>query len=300
MEGGRLIPMRSLLFVPANSWRFILNSLRSEADVIVIDLEDAVPVDDKETGRWFIREFLQKERGRSEKTVFVRVNSVGSGLHVEDLEYSVWRGLDGIVLPKTESPEDVKRLEEELERLEEDRGIPRGSTVILPLIETAQGVEEAYRIASSSSRIIALSFGAGDFLRDLGLDYASLSSDQHELLYARSRVAVAAAARGLQAIDTPFLGLIIDREGVEREAAIAKRLGYRGKYAVHPSHVPILNRVYTPAKREVEEARGIVEAYEEASRRGLGATTYKGRMIDYMNYRQAKRLLELARLLGVD
>lgn len=291
---------RSLLFVPANNWRLLMSSLRTEADMIVIDMEDAVPIDDKETSRWFVKEFLENEvRDVQNKSIYVRINGIASKLYEEDLEFVIRPNLGGIVIPKTESKNDVITIVHIIEKLEDKRGLNKGTIKIIPLIESAMGVENAFEIARSDDRVVAVSFGAGDFLRDLGLSYSQLSDDENELLYARSRIAVAAAANGIPAIDTPFLGLIIDREGLKRQCYIAKKLGYKGKYSIHPTHIPIINEVFSPGKDEVEEAKEIVEAYEEAAKKGLGATSYKGRMIDYMNYRQAKMLLEQAKLLGI-
>ncbi len=284
---------RSLLFVPANSWRLMLSSLRSEADVVVLDMEDAVPMGEKETARWLVREFLKEERRKFGGEVFVRANSSTTGLLEDDLEFTVVKGLDGIVLPKTERVEDIKYLEERLQRLEEERGLEE--VRIIPLVESAMGVERSLEIALSSHRICALSFGMGDFLRDLGRSVSDLSDDEIELLYARSKVSVASAAARIPALDTPFLGLIIDREGVRRQALLARRLGYKGKYAIHPSHIPIINEVFTPSEKEIREAEEIVRAYEEAVRRGLGAASHRGMMIDRMNYEQAKALLEIVR-----
>lgn len=290
--------LRSLLFVPANSWRLLMSALRTEADALVIDLEDAVPIDDKETGRWFVKEFLENEREKAaDKLVFVRINGVLTGLYEEDLQFAVRKGLDGIVIPKTESKDDVSKVENVLSELESKMGLENGNIFILPLIESALGIENAYEIATASKRIIGLSFGAGDYLRDLGLSYSILSRDEHEILYPRSRLVVAAKAAGLPAIDTPFLGLIIDREGLKRQSEIARKLGFDGKYAIHPTHIDIINNVFSPSEEEISEAREIVATYEEASKRGLGAISYKGRMIDYMNYMQAKKALEIAELI---
>ncbi|MDK2384641.1 MAG: CoA ester lyase [Candidatus Korarchaeota archaeon] len=284
---------RSLLFVPANSWRLMLSSLRSGADVVVLDMEDAVPIGEKETARWLVREFLKEERGKFSGEVFVRVNSSTIGMLEDDLVFTMVKGLDGIVLPKTERIEDIKYLEERVQRLEEERGLEE--VRIIPLIESAMGVERSLEIALSSHRICALSFGMGDFLRDLGRSVSDLSDDEIELLYARSKVSVASTAAKIPALDTPFLGLIIDREGVKRQALLARGLGYKGKYAIHPSHIPIINEVFTPSEKEIKEAEEIVKAYEEAVRRGLGAASHRGMMIDRMNYEQARALLEIVR-----
>ncbi len=290
-----MVLARSLLFVPANSWRLMLSSLRSEADVVVLDMEDAVPIGEKETARWLVREFLRERRGEFRGKVFVRVNSLSTGLTSDDLDFVMGEGLDGVVLPKAESADDIRKLEEEMRSLEEERGL--GEMGIIPLIESAMGVERSLEIALSSRRIRALSFGMGDFLRELGRSVSDLSKEEIELLYARSRVSVAAAAARIPAIDSPFLGLIIDREGVRRQSLLARRLGYRGKYAIHPSHIPIINEIFTPSEAEVREAEEIVKAYEEAASRGLGAASYRGMMIDRMNYEQARALLDMVREL---
>ncbi len=284
---------RSLLFVPANSWRLMLSSLRSKADVIVLDMEDAVPVGEKETARWLVREFLKEERGRFRGLVFARVNSLTTGMLDEDLDFLIREGIDGIVLPKAEVPEDVWKLEEKLLHFENERGLDE--VKIIPLIESAMGLERSLDIALSSDRITALSFGMGDFLRDLGRSVSDLSSDEMELLYARSKVSVAAASAKILAIDTPFLGMIIDRKGVREQSLLAKRLGFKGKYAIHPSHIPIINEVFTPSESEVKEAMEIVKAYEEAISHGLGAASFRGIMIDRMSYEQAKSFLEVAK-----
>lgn len=290
--------LRSLLFVPANSWRMLNRCLTEDADAVILDLEDAVPISDKETARWFIKEFLQKiSHTRKYPLIIVRINSWKTGLTVDDLKFSISNNLDAVMLPKCETVDEVKKLEEYLRELEDKNRLENGSIKIIPLIETAKGIENAYKIASASKRIISLAFGAGDYLRDLRLSYIRLSKDQNEILYARSRIVVAAASIGIIPIDTPYLGLIIDREGLKKECLIAKRLGYKGKLAIHPSHLPIINEIFKPSREEIEEAEEIVKVYEDAASRGLGATTYAGRMIDYLTYKQAKDLLNIARIL---
>ncbi len=285
--------LRSLLFVPANSWRMIKRSVKEKTDAIILDLEDSVPIGEKETARWFIKDFLEDLRGKPvDQSIFVRVNSVGTGLLSDDLEFIVQRGLDGVVLPKTESSEDIKRTVRIIEDLEANRGIDK-RIFLIPLIESARGIANLKEISASNGRVIAISFGAADFLRDLGKSYVELSDNQYELLYPRSIISITARANDQLAIDTPFLGLIIDKDGLKREAEAASKLGFKGKFAVHPSHIEIINKVFTPTEKEVEEAKGIIKAYEEAVSKGLGATTYAGRMIDEVHYKQAKKTLEL-------
>lgn len=283
--------LRSLLFVPANNWRLIESAKRiADADAIILDMEDAVPIDDKETARWFVGDAIKELKGAGHFVV-VRVNSISSGLIEEDLKAAVQRGVDAVMLPKAESRDDVLMLESMLLKEERAKGLePIG---VIPLIESARGVLNADEIALASGRIMALAFGAADYLRDLGRSYFTLSREEYELLFPRAQIVLAARNADVCAIDTPYLGLLIDLEGVAREARLALSLGFRGKMCIHPSHVKVINEVFTPSEKEVELAKKIVVAYEEAIKQGLGATSVDGRMIDRATYDQAKRLLTL-------
>lgn len=291
----RPLVLRSLLFVPGNNWRLIESAKKIiEVDAIILDMEDAVPIDDKETARWFVRDAIRELKDAGHFVV-VRVNSISSNLMEEDLKFAVQEGVDAIMLPKAEFKEDIIRLEGLLARLEGLKGLaPLG---IIPLIESARGVLNACEIALASKKVIALAFGAADYLRDLGRSYFTLSHEEYELLFPRSQLVLAARSAGIAAIDTPYLGLIIDLEGVARESKLALSLGFRGKMCIHPSHVKIINEIFTPSEREIESAGKIVDAYEKAVKQGLGATSVEGRMIDKATYEQAKELLTLINLL---
>ena len=267
-------------------------------DAIVLDLEDSVPAYDKETARWLVKEYLNEaELGRGHPRIFVRINGVATGLYKIDLEYVVSDNVDGIIIPKAESGRDIKLVESRINEVEGLKGI-RGRMGIIPIIETVRGIMNIGSILDSSNRIIAVSFGAADYCRDLGVNYNALSLEQYELIYPRSVIALNARLRGMMAIDTPFMGLITDLDGLEREAWIGRRLGFNGKYAIHPSHIDIINRVYTPSKEEVREARDIVTLYESALREGRGVAVYDGRMIDEPHYRIAKKIIEFMEELG--
>jgi len=163
--------LRSLLFVPANSWRMITRSLSERADAIVLDLEDSVPIGEKETARWFIKDFLEDiEDKPKSSSIFVRVNSISSGLYGEDVKYAVQKTFDGIVLPKTESGNDIFMLEEAI-KAEENRKNLKNRISIIPIIESAKGLVNINEVVKASPRIVALTFGAADFLRDLGRSY---------------------------------------------------------------------------------------------------------------------------------
>jgi citrate lyase subunit beta/citryl-CoA lyase len=172
------------------------------------------------------------------------------------------------------------------------------SVAIMALIETPRGIMNIQEIIEASKRVMAVGFGAGDFSREMGagMGVSKLTPEEYfpMVLYARSAMAVAARAAGIQAIDTPFFGLIIDLKGLKTESEKAKLLGFSGKQLTHPRHVHVVNQVFTPAKGDVDFAKGVVAAYEEARAKGLGATTIGGKMIDYGSFKRAESLLAFA------
>jgi len=292
--------LRSMLYVPSNSWRMIHNATTEGADAIILDLEDGCPIAEKETGRVFARDSIPmlKQHGLD---VFVRVNSMETGLTATDIEYVVVKGIDGIMLAKTESKEDVHTIDKLLCKEEEKKGLDNKSVVLMALIETPMGIMNIREIIEASKRVVAVGFGAGDFSREMGagMGVSKLSPEEYfpMVLYARSTMAVAARAAGIHAIDTPFFGLIIDLEGLAKEAEKAKLLGFSGKQLTHPRHVDVVNQVFAPALGDVAFAERVVAAYEEARAKGLGATTIGGKMIDYGSFKRAESLLALSRTI---
>jgi citrate lyase subunit beta/citryl-CoA lyase len=289
--------LRSMLYVPSNSWRMIHNATTEGADAIILDLEDGCPMAEKETGRVFARDSISmlKQHGLD---VFVRVNSMETGLTATDIEYGVVPGLDGIMLAKTDSREDVRALDAMLEEQEKKKGILPGSVQVMALLETPKGILNIQEIIAASQRVVAVGFGAGDFSREMGagMGVTKLSPDEYfpMVLHARSSIAMAARAAGIQAIDTPYFGLVIDLEGLTRESEKVKLLGFSGKQLTHPRHVDVANQVFSPAGADVAYAKKVVEAYEEARAKGLGATTLGGKMIDYGSFKRAESLLAFA------
>jgi len=292
---------RSMLFIPANSWRMIMRSITEMQDAIILDLEDAVPVAEKETARIFARDGIPilKSKGID---VFVRVNSFGTGLTQEDLKYVVVKGLDGIMLPKSEKKEEIVKLDRLLKKEEEKKKLKPNTISIMPLLESPRGVLNAFGIATASKRVAALGFGAGDFLRELGEGFAiaRLSPDDYfpMILYARSRISIAARVTSVPAIDTPFFGLLIDTEGLIRESSRVKLLGFKGKLLIHPRHIEPVNQVFSPSKEDVEFSKQIINVYREAEKRGLGAVSFGGRMIDYAMVSMGEDLLSRAEAIS--
>jgi citrate lyase subunit beta/citryl-CoA lyase len=287
--------VRSSLFVPANNWRIIQSAREEKPDAIILDLEDAVPIEEKETARWFVKDAVKllKESG---KIIIVRVNGLATGLTKDDLKFAVQKDCDAIMLPKSESMDDITELERLIENEEKEKGLTE--TSIIPLIESARGVINANEIVAASKRIVAVGFGAADYMRDFGRSYFSMSPEEIELLYPRSRLALAARKAEIPAIDTPFLGLIIDKEGLLKESKIALSLGFKGKMCIHPMHIEPINQVFSPSEKDFHSAKKIIQAYEEAKSRGLGAASVEGRMIDEATYKMAKETLMFCETIG--
>ncbi|MEM1537706.1 MAG: CoA ester lyase [Candidatus Nezhaarchaeales archaeon] len=283
----RLKLLRSMLFVPANNWRLIQSAKDEKPDAIILDLEDAVPMREKETARWLAKDAigLLKEAGHN---VVIRVNGLATGLTKEDLKFVIRERIDAIMLPKSESRDDILELEKLMEGEEGPAEIG-----IIPLVESAKGILNVNEIVTASKRVVAVGFGAADYMRDFGRSYFAISPEETELLYPRSRLALAARVAGIPAIDTPFLGLIIDKEGLIKESKIALSLGFKGKMCIHPTHIEPINLVFSPSEKDVNSAKKVIEAYEEAKARGLGAASVDGRMIDEVTYKMAKEILAL-------
>ncbi len=288
--------LRSMLFVPGNNWRMIERAKKENEDAVILDIEDAVPIGEKETARWFVKDAIPIFSAAFIDT-FVRVNSPATGLIPDDLHFAVHQDLTGIVLPKSESRADIIRLDRIIRKEERTKRIKSGSVAILPLIETARGVLNAQDIAEASKRVVALAFGAADYMRDLGRSYIAMSESETEILYARSRLALASRVAGIPVVDTPFFGLTIDEKGLVRQAILAAQLGFRGKLVIHPGHVDPVNQVFTPSKEDVEQSKKIMKAYEEAAKRGFGAASLEGRMIDFATYEMAREQLSFVEVI---
>ncbi|MEM0365146.1 MAG: CoA ester lyase [Candidatus Nitrosocaldus sp.] len=280
---GRLI--RTLLFVPGNNPRFIEKAKTLRADIVCLDLEDSVPMDEKDRARAMVRDAIRARKDYVSE-LYVRVNAPDSGLIGDDLQV-VYDGLDGIVIPKVNDAREVIKVAEMLDELEKKHGIGK-SIEIMPSIESARGVVNAYSIASSSDRVSALVFGVFDFMHDMGLEYAE---DAIGFNYARAKIPVDARAAGVYAIDGIWQA-VDDVDGLIRDAMLGMRLGYKGKSIIHPKQIEPVHRVFVPSKDEVEWARKVVVALEEAMKQGRGAVRLEGRMVDAVHYKRAKALLE--------
>jgi len=285
---------RSLLFVPGDSRHKIEKAALLPADTVILDLEDAVAPDQKETARHTVASALSAiQFGRIER--LVRINPPGTPYFQFDLEVTLPAQPDGYVLPKVETAEQLQEIEPYLAAAELEHGWPSASIRLLALVETARGIMNIKAIAQASTRLDALLFGAEDLAADIGV---MRTPGGWELFYARSAVVTAAAAYKLQAIDMVTVDFN-DLAGLEEECNVARQLGYSGKMAIHPRQLEPINRLFSPSPEVIEQALRLVQAYHEQANRGVGAFSLDGRMVDMPVIRSARKILHRARLAGL-
>ncbi len=276
--------LRSLLFVPGNNARFLEKAKTLVADIICFDLEDSVPFEEKKSARNLIKNALA-DRPQYRAEVYVRTNSPASGMILDDLAEIVPKGIDGIVIPKVNDANEITKIERILASLEKKRKLK--PTELIPSIESATGVVNAYNIASTSKRVSALVFGVFDLLNDLGVEYTKQAEGAR---YARSKIPIDAKAAGKYAIDAIWQDLN-DTKGLEQDCLTAKNLGYVGKSIIHPGQIETVHRIFHPTPAEIEWAKRVIEAYSSAKVTKKGATKVDGKMIDEVHFKRAKTLL---------
>ncbi len=279
---------RSLLFVPATSERFIEKAHERGADGIIIDLEDAVALQEKPRARNLVRDIARRvSKGGAD--ILVRINRP-LRMAVLDIEASIWPEIDGLVVPKVESSDHIGFLCEIIDELEEERGMPNGHTVIKSLIETPRGYSNVQEIARSSKRLAAITLGQEDFSAEMGM----VEPDGLQLLSFYQNVQVAARAAGISPMGYPgSIAEFTDLELFKSNALIARRLGFDGGSCIHPKQVPILNEAFTPKESEIERAELMVAAYDKAMAAGDGAVAFEGKMIDVPVVARAQRILSI-------
>ncbi|MDE3109002.1 MAG: CoA ester lyase [Acidobacteriota bacterium] len=296
--------LRSWMFVPGNRQRMIEKSLGVAVDAVMMDIEDGVAPAEKDAARQQIAACLDQVAARSKAdgryrtpARFVRINAVGHERMRDDLAVVLRRGLEGLVVPKVETPEQVQTVEQILDRQEPRAGLDRGSVRLLVAIESPKGLFNAYAIASSSPRVIGLLFGAEDFSREIGLPLRR-EGEARDLIYARSGMVTAAACAHVQAVDGVWPDLQ-DIEGLKTFAAQSRRLGFSGMSLIHPAQIEIVNGAFTPAADEIDYAQRVLQAFDEARTRGEGAVAFGGQLLDLPIVDRARQTLALAESLGV-
>jgi citrate lyase subunit beta/citryl-CoA lyase len=281
--------LRSLLFVPGNRADMLTKATPLTPDAFVPDMEDSVPVEEKTNARNMTASFVS-QLAQGGALVIPRVNSLDTGLLAEDLAAVVGPHIYGVSVGKIYTPQDVETISDILARLELKAGVPMGHTKLVLWMETAMAIVHAYAICTASPRIVGAAFGAEDLTHDMGLER---TADDSEVAVPRSIVCIAARAANVLALDTPYF-LFRDPEGLKHNALASKKIGFKGKFAIHPSQIEIINATFSPSPADIEQARRVVAAFEEAERAGKGSTSLDGKVVDVPVVKRARALLEVA------
>jgi citrate lyase subunit beta/citryl-CoA lyase len=303
---------RTLLFIPGNNKKFLDKSKSIYPDILCFDLEDSVPLSEKSIARDLISQTLcsynnklnnkdtnnnnnkinhgtDNDNNNYSPQLFVRINSFESGLYDQDLESVICDQLDGIVIPKVNSEIELEKINVIIANLEKQKKIHK-TIRLIPSIESSQGVVNCYNIAKFNYRVCSIIFGVFDYLYDMKLDYVD---EGIEYSYARAKIPVDARAAGISALDSIWQK-VDDIDGLQRDAKIAKRLGYSGKSIIHPKHIEPVHKVFVPSQNEIEWAKKVIATLKQIQEHDdkRGAFKVDGKMIDAVHFKQAKLILD--------
>ena len=282
---------RTYLFAPGNHERRVEKALGLGSDVVILDLEDAVAVSEKEKTRQLITKRLQQTRNCA---VFVRINAYDTDFCFGDIYSIVSENLDGIVLPKLESAADLKSVDWFLGNLERERDLTLGSIELMPIIETAKGAVAIRDIAKASSRVRRLAFGGGDYTKDLSMEW---TLTEEERLPIRSEFVLASRYGELEPpIDTVFIH-IKEHTAYLKSCQNVLKLGFQGKMCIHPDQVAVTNKTFTPSNEEVVWSKRVISEFERAEAEGVASIQVDGYFVDYPIVEKAQRIVDMANLL---
>ncbi len=285
---------RTMMFLNCQKPGLIKDPYIYAPDSIMLDLEDAVAENQKDSARFSLYHALQEIDYRGIERI-VRINGLDTEHWQEDVRVSVAGGADGIRIPKTQYAADVKAVERAIEEAEREFGRPVGSTLLMAAIESTRGVLNALEICESSERLFGVALSGGDYTKDL---QTVITGTGVELMGARQHMIIAARAAGVQCFDTVFTNLE-DMDGFEKEVQTIKMMGFDGKSIVNPRQINVTHRVFTPTFKEIDFAEKVVREIDEKKAQGIGVFTVNGKMIDIAFYDGAKRTIELAKASGV-
>jgi citrate lyase subunit beta / citryl-CoA lyase len=285
--------MRSLMFVPAHNERLLNSASRSQADVLLLDIEDSVqPIENKQLARDKIKEWVSAGKFKNH-LVFPRINDRESGQLLKDVYQLSINGVEGFMYPKAKSGEDIYFIDKLLETIEYEKNIPVGSFKLIPLIETAAAVLNAQDICKASKRVVAIAFGCEDFISDL----QGVHDKEHESLFTpRAIIAMAARASKVIPIDTVHIN-VHDMEDLEVNLITAKKLGFEGMLVLNPKEIPLTHQYFSPSQQEIDDAKEMLELFEESQREGKGVAIKDGKFIGPPMVIAAKKILIKADLI---
>ena len=289
--------IRSWMFVPGHRQRMIDKALGLSADAIMLDIEDGVAPNEKDAARKNIADSLGREKAPGSPARYVRINAIGHARMDADLEAVVRPGLEGLVCPKVDTPDEVRKVDAILDDKEPKNKLEKGRVKLLIAIESPRGLLNAPAIAAASGRIVGIIFGAEDFGREIGLP-AVREGEARDLIYARSAIVIAAAAAHVQPIDGVWVDLN-DSDGLLGFAKQSRQLGFSGMSCIHPSQVDAINTVFSPTAEEIEYCQKVLQAFEEANARGDGSIAFGGQLIDRPIVERARRAIDTAKSLGI-
>ncbi|MCI6550643.1 MAG: citrate (pro-3S)-lyase subunit beta [Prevotella sp.] len=284
---------RTMMFIPGNNPSMMQDAYIYHPDSIMLDLEDSVTMAEKDAARMLVHNALKTiDYGTIERVV--RINPLNTPYGKKDIEAVVKGGVDVIRMPKTETADEVREVEAEIERVEKEIGC-EGRTLIMAAIESALGIVNAYAIATASKRMMGIALGAEDYSANLK---TQRTKEGTELQLARETIVVAARAAGIDALDTVFSNLN-DMEAFRNEVELIKRMGFDGKSIINPRQIEIVNEVFAPKEKDIEKARTILAAIKEAAERGSGVISVNGKMVDRPVVIRAQRTIDLAIASGI-
>jgi len=285
---------RSMMFLNAQKPSLLKDPYVYKADSLMFDLEDAVAASAKDTARFSLYHALTTLDYRGAEKV-VRINGLDTDLWEEDIRCVVACGADTIRIPKTESADMVKAVEEKVEAAEKEFGRPVGSTLLMAALESARGVMNCYEICKSSDRMIGVALSGGDYTKDL---HTTITGTGVELMGARQHMVIAARAAGVQCFDTVWTNLD-DMEGFKKDVRTIKMMGFDGKSIINPRQIDIVHEIFTPTRKEIIFAEKVIREIDDKKAKGIGVFTVDGKMIDIAFYDGAKRTIALAKASGV-
>lgn len=287
-----MVIYRSFLFAPGNHPRRVEKAFTLDADAVILDLEDACPVEEKVATRNKVVAACQSPRTG---LAYIRVNATSTEYGYGDIVAVAQTGVDGIVLPKVETADEIKAVDWLMANLERERGLAAGTVDVIPIIETAKGMANIRAIAAAGTRVRRIAFGAGDFTLDMNMEW---SRTEAELLPYRSECVLASRAAEVEPpIDTVWTDLM-DPNGFANSARHIRSLGFQGKLCIHPEQVPIVNAILSPAAEQIDWSRKVVEAFKAAEAAGSASIQLEGKFIDYPIFHRARRVLESAQRIA--
>lgn len=285
---------RTMMFLNAQKPNLLKDPYIYQPDSLMFDLEDAVAIGEKDAARYVLAQTLKNIDYRNCERI-VRINGIDTPFWKEDIRCAVYAGCDGIRIPKTESSDDVKKVEREVQEAEREADVKEGSTLLMTAIESAKGVMNLQDICNSSERLFGVALSGGDYTKDL---HTVITGTGVELNGARQLIVIAARSAGIQCFDTVYTNLN-DMDSFRRETQLIHDMGFDGKSIINPRQISIVHEVYTPTEKEIEFSKKVVEEIEEKTKQGFGVFTVDGKMIDIAFYDGAKRILDLAKAAGV-